>query len=79
MEPPDIAHETRHSLKSMESRMISTITGQGERVVLEYIALAREYHPELFTEQAGSASDERSMRIRTDVLNETSCISPSVV
>lgn len=75
IEPPDIAHETRHSLKSverylsdyervkllvkrgMESRLISSMIGRGERVVLEYIALAREYHPELFTEEAGSASD----------------------
>ena len=75
IEPPDIAHETRHSLKSverylsdyervkmllkrgMESRLISSIIGRGERVVLEYIALAREHHPELLTEEAGSASD----------------------
>lgn len=75
IEPPDIARETRHSLKSverylsdyervklllkrgMENRLISSIIGRGERVVLEYVELAREYHPDLFTEEAGSASD----------------------
>jgi hypothetical protein len=74
-EPPDIAHETRHSLNSVErylsdyervkmllkrepdSKLIGTIIGRGERVVLEYIELAREYHPELFTEEADPASD----------------------
>lgn len=29
---------------------ISSLTGRGERVVLEYVELARQYHPELFTE-----------------------------
>jgi hypothetical protein len=75
MEPPDIAHETRHSLKSverylsdyervklllkrgMESRLISSMIGRGERVVLEYIVLAREHHPELFADETGSGSD----------------------
>jgi len=75
MEPPDVAHETRHSLKSverylsdyervkmllkreMDSQSISTLIGRGERVVLEYFDLAREHHPELFTNEAGSAPD----------------------
>jgi hypothetical protein len=75
LEPPDIAHETRHSLGSVErylsdyervkmllarkldSPSISTLIGRGERVVLEYVALAREHHPELFTEDAPPASD----------------------
>jgi hypothetical protein len=74
-EPPDVAHETGHSLHSVErylsdyervklllkretdSKLIGTIIGRGERVVLEYIELAREYHPELFIEEARSASD----------------------
>jgi hypothetical protein len=69
VEPPDIARETRHSLKSVErylgdyervklllkrgagSKEISTLIGRGERVVLEYVALAREYHPELFVQE----------------------------
>lgn len=68
MEPPDIARETNHDLKSverylkdyervklllkrgMEAEAISGIIGRGVRVVLEYVALAREYHPELFTQ-----------------------------
>jgi hypothetical protein len=75
MAPPDIAHETGHSLESverylsdyervkmllqrgMDSKLISTIIGRGERVVLEYVALAREYHPELFAEEARSTAD----------------------
>jgi transposase len=75
MEPPDIVHETRHSLNSvdrylsdyervklllkrgMESRLISSMIGRGERVVLEYVELTREYHPDLFTGEAGSVSD----------------------
>jgi hypothetical protein len=66
MEPPDIARQTGHSLKSVErylkdyervkmllkrgmgSREISSIIGRGERVVLEYVEIAREYHPEFF-------------------------------
>ena len=29
---------------------ISSLIGRGERVVLEYVEPARQYHPELFTE-----------------------------
>ncbi len=29
---------------------ISSLIGRSERVVLEYVELARQYHPELFTE-----------------------------
>jgi len=65
MEPPDIARETRHSLKSVEHYLkdyervkmllqremstaeISGLIGRGERVVLEYVALVQEFHPEL--------------------------------
>ena len=36
------------------SREISSLIGRGERVVLEYIALAREYHPELFAQGTNS-------------------------
>lgn len=68
MEPPDIARETNHNLKSVERYLkdyervklllkrgmqvaeISNTIGRGVRVVLEYIELAREYHPELFTQ-----------------------------
>ena len=75
VEPPDIARETRHSLKSVErylsdyervklllkrgmgSPEISALIGRGERVVIEYIELAREYHPELFAGEAGPVSD----------------------
>ncbi len=66
MEPPDIARETRHDLKSVERYLkdyervklllqrgmsvadISGVTGRGERVVLEYVALVQEFHPEMF-------------------------------
>jgi hypothetical protein len=66
LEPPDIAREAAHDLKSIErylkdyervrlllkrgldAEAISDAIGRGQRVVLEYIALAREYHPELF-------------------------------
>jgi hypothetical protein len=66
LEPPDIAREAAHDLKSVErylkdyervrlllkrgldAEAISDAIGRGQRVVLEYIALAREYHPELF-------------------------------
>jgi hypothetical protein len=68
VEPPDIARETGHSLKSverylqdyervqmllkqgMEAEEISSVIGRGLRVVLEYVELARQYHPELFAE-----------------------------
>lgn len=64
-EPPDIAHETGHSLKSVERylkdyervklllknemtpREIASVIGRGERVVLEYVEIIREYHPSL--------------------------------
>jgi len=67
LEPPDIARETGHSLKSVERYLkdyervklllkrgtaveeISGLIGRGQHVVLEYVELARQYHPELFT------------------------------
>ena len=70
LEPPDIAHKTRHNLKNVERYLkdyervrmllkrrckaeeISTIIGRGKSVVLEYIEIAREYHPELCSEQS---------------------------
>jgi transposase len=79
VEPPDVARETRHSLKSVErylqdyervklllkrgvgSREISSIIGRGERVVLEYVELAREYHPELFAEEE-QLEDEKDIQ-----------------
>jgi hypothetical protein len=66
LEPPDIARETSHSLKSVERYLkdyervklslkrgagieeTSNLIGRGERVVLEYVEIARQYHPELF-------------------------------
>jgi hypothetical protein len=75
MEPPDVARETRHSLKSVErylkdyervklllkrgmgSQEISMMIGRRERVVVEYVELAREHHPELFAEEAQSTED----------------------
>ncbi len=66
LEPPDIARETGHSLKSVERYLqdyervrmllkrkmsvedISSTIGRGVRVAVEYIELARQYHPELF-------------------------------
>lgn len=68
-EPPDIARETEHSLKSVERYLkdyervklllrerrsaaeISQLLDRGRRVVLEYIEIAREFHPELFDEE----------------------------
>lgn len=68
LEPPDIARETGHSLKSVERYLkdyervklllkrgmkaeeISSLIGRGKRVVLEYVELARQYHPALFSE-----------------------------
>lgn len=68
VEPPDVARETGHSLKSVErylqdyervrmllqqgmsAQEISSVIGRGLRVVLEYVELARRYHPELFNE-----------------------------
>lgn len=69
-EPPDIAHETGHDLKSVERYLkdyervrlllksgndehaISLMIGRGRKVVLEYIQIARQYHPELFNDAA---------------------------
>lgn len=34
--------------RKMSVEDISSVTGRGQRVVLEYVQLAREYHPELF-------------------------------
>lgn len=66
MEPPDIARETRHSLKSVDRYLkdyervkmmlkrgsgveeISAVIGRGKSVVVEYVEIAQEYHPELF-------------------------------
>ena len=79
VEPPDVARETRHSLKSVErylqdyervklllkrgagSREISSLIGRGERVVLEYVELAREYHPELFAEETKLTENESTL------------------
>lgn len=67
-EPPDIARETEHSLKSVERYLkdyervkmllraghqvveISQLIDRGRRVVVEYVAIAREFHPELFAD-----------------------------
>jgi len=67
MEPPDIARQSKHNLKSVERYLkdyervklllkrgmgvaeISSTIGRGERVVVEYVELAGEYHPELCT------------------------------
>jgi hypothetical protein len=72
LEPPDIARETAHNLKSVERYLkdyervklllkrgllaeeISSMIGRGRTVVLEYIQIAREYHPELFTSPTSS-------------------------
>jgi len=66
MEPPDIARETGHSLKSVDRYLkdyervkmmlkrdsgveeISAVIGRGKSVVVEYVEIVREYHPELF-------------------------------
>jgi len=65
-EPPDIAYQTGHNLKSVERYLkdyervrlllksgndvnaISVMIGRGRKVVLEYVKIAQEYHPELF-------------------------------
>lgn len=65
LEPPDIARNTGHSLKSVERYLkdyervklllkrgldvaeISATIGRGKHVVLEYVEIARQYHPEL--------------------------------
>ncbi|MCP4358576.1 MAG: DUF1670 domain-containing protein [Chloroflexi bacterium] len=66
VEPPDIARETSHSLKSVDRYLkdyervklllkrgmaieeISSTIGRGKSVVVEYIKIAREFHPDLF-------------------------------
>lgn len=70
LEPPDIAHETGHSLKSVERYLkdyervkmllrdhknaeeISSLIGRGRTVVLQYVHIAEEFHPELFQDAA---------------------------
>lgn len=65
-EPPDVAYESGHSLKSVERYLkdyervkmlvksgndvnaISALINRGKRVVLEYVKIVQEYHPELF-------------------------------
>lgn len=69
MEPPDIARESGHSLRSVERYLkdyervklllkrginvteISATIGRGQNVVLEYVDIARQYHPEMFGEE----------------------------
>ncbi|HEY67391.1 MAG TPA: DUF1670 domain-containing protein [Thermoflexia bacterium] len=34
--------------REMEAEEIGSLIGRGKRVVLEYVELARRYHPELF-------------------------------
>lgn len=66
LEPPDIARETGHHLKSVERYLqdyeriklllkrgvaaedIGPLIGRGKSVVLQYVQIAREFHPELF-------------------------------
>lgn len=70
LEPPDIARETSHTLKSVERYLkdyervklllkrgleaaeISSMIGRGRTVVLEYIRIVQEYHPDLFPASA---------------------------
>lgn len=74
-EPPDIARETHHALKSVERYLkdyervrllvtqgvaveqISALIGRGPQVVLEYVAIAREYHPELFVKSENTQAN----------------------
>lgn len=69
MEPPDIARETGHDLKSVDRYLkdyervkmmlkrgsgveeISAVIGRGKHVVVEYVKIARKYHPELFKKE----------------------------
>ena len=69
LEPPDIAHQTSHSLKSVERYLkdyervkmllqrgldiveISALIARGRTVVVEYVEIARQYHPELFNKE----------------------------
>jgi len=69
LEPPDIARETSHSLKSVERYLkdyervklllkrglgvaeISAAIGRGQSVVLEYLDIARQHHPDLFVDR----------------------------
>ncbi len=73
LEPPDIARETNHSLKSVERYLkdyervkmlgkqgmniteMSSIIGRGQKVLREYIKIARQYHPDLFQETRKSS------------------------
>ena len=66
-EPPTIAREAGHSLKSVERYLkdyervklllkrgtsveeISALIGRGKKVVLEYVQIAQQYHPKLFS------------------------------
>lgn len=66
LEPPDVAHETGHSLKSVERYLkdyervklllkrglsvedIGVIIDRGKSVVLQYVEIARQHHPDLF-------------------------------
>jgi hypothetical protein len=68
-EPPDVAYESGHSLKSVERYLkdyervkmllkngndvnaISALINRGKSVVVEYIKIAQEYHPELFPDK----------------------------
>ena len=72
LEPPDIARQSGHSLKSVERYLkdyervklllkrgldaaeISAMIDRGQHVVLEYVAIARHYHPALFHTEAGN-------------------------
>ena len=72
-EPPDIARESGHSLKSVERYLkdyervkmllkaghpaeeISQLLDRGRWVVLEYIEIAREFHPELLATETVKA------------------------
>jgi len=71
-EPPDVARESNHSLKSVERYLkdyervkillksgqdvnaISLMINRGRKVVLEYLKIAQEFHPELFPDGGGS-------------------------
>lgn len=71
-EPPDVARETKHNLKSVERYLkdyervklllkqgvpvynIGSLIGRGQHVVQEYVEIARQYHPELFSGEHAS-------------------------
>lgn len=50
--------------RKMSVQDIGTMIGRGKRVVVEYVALAREYHPEPF-----EGENQGSMGMRRNVLN----------